>query len=189
MAQGSGIILLGNGEGSKHHSLFGGGTMNSMKKLGGVSLSGILFFLGPLMIQTVDTASAADQKKGASNREAGGKAGEGLPCDIPEGKNAQQSEQAARSGGRMVSGEVLRLDGSDYVIKDDSGKEVKIQIDPNTEKSPISPGDRVSASINNQNHALWIRGNRGTDRRTEHVSADCNPTEEPSDKLSKKSLK
>lgn len=97
------------------------------------------------------------------------------PCEIPPGQNAMQAEQDAVRKSHMIFGEVLRVDGTTYVIKNEDGKEVSVQVDESTEKSPINKGDRIAANVDQQNHALWIRANRGTDRRTEHASADCNP--------------
>ena len=128
-----------------------------------VSAGGILLFLFS-MPQAGDVASAADQLKDT-------------PCEVAEGTNAMQAEQAASKGSHMVSGEVIRVDGTTYVVKDKGGKEVRLQTDEKTEKSPIEKGDHISANVDKNNHALWIRGNRGTDRRTEHVAGDCNPKE------------
>jgi len=100
----------------------------------------------------------------------------GSPCDIQPGKNAMQAEQNAVRKSHMIFGEVLRVDGMVYVLKDDDGKEVSVLTDETTEKSPIDIGDRITANVDNLNHALWIRANRGTDRRTEHASADCTPS-------------
>jgi ATP-dependent 26S proteasome regulatory subunit len=86
-----------------------------------------------------------------------------------------QAQQDAMRKSHMIFGEVLRVDGTTYVLKDDDGKEVSVKIDESTEKPPINKGDRIAANVDNQNLALWIRANRGTDRRTEHASADCNP--------------
>ncbi len=128
-----------------------------------VLLGGILLFLGLFsMPQIGDVASAADQLKET-------------PCEIPPGQNAMQAEQDAMRGSHMVSGEVVRVDGAIYVVKEKGGKEVKLQTDEKTEKSPVNKGDHISANVDDRNHALWIRANRGTDRRTEHASADCNP--------------
>lgn len=85
------------------------------------------------------------------------------------------AEQDATQKSHMLFGEVLAVDGTTYVLKDEDGKEVSVQTDEKTEKPPINKGDRISANVDQQNHALWIRANRGTDRRTEHASADCNP--------------
>jgi len=139
-----------------------------------VLVSGTLFFLLN-MPQAGDIASAGDKNKGVQ-----AKGGEGLPCDIPPGKNAAQAEQDASQGSRMITGEVLKLEGANFVVKDDSGKEVRLITDDSTEKPPINKGDHISAAVDKQNHALWIRANRGTDRRTEHASADCDPKETPS---------
>ncbi len=71
----------------------------------------------------------------------------------------------------MISGEVLRMDCASYLIKEISGKEVRVRTDEGTAKPQINQGDYISADVNDQNRALWIRANRGTDRRTEHASA------------------
>lgn len=126
-----------------------------------VLAGGILLLLFS-MPQAGDVASAADQLKET-------------PCEVAEGTNAMQAEQAASKGSHMVSGEVIRVDGTTYVVKDKSGKEVSLQIDEKTEKTPISKGDHISANVDKQNRALWIRSNENTDRRSDHVSADCNP--------------
>ena len=98
------------------------------------------------------------------------------PCDILPGKNAMQAEQNAVRKTHMIYGEIIRMDGTIYVLKADDGKEVSLLTDETTEKPPINKGDRIAANVDNLNHALWIRANRGTDRRTEHASADCNPS-------------
>lgn len=132
-------------------------------KIIGVLLGGTLLFLFN-MPQIGDIASAADQLKES-------------PCEVPEGTNAMQAEQAASKGSHVVYGEVVRVDGENYVVKQKNGKEVSVKTDERTEKSPIEKGDHISANVDKSNHALWIRGNRGTDRRTEHVASDCTPKE------------
>jgi hypothetical protein len=135
-------------------------------------LSGGMLLLGLSTIPQVgDVTSAADQNKGAQEKGI-----QGIPCEIPHGQSAMQAEQDAKRGSHIIFGEVTRVDGMTYVVKDESGKEVKLQTDERTEKSPINQGDHISASVDNQNHALWIRANRGTDRRTEHVAGGCDPS-------------
>lgn len=163
-----------------------------------VSLGGMLSILGLLSLSLGDVASAADQNKSAQSsatdqnkaaqiREAGGTEGEGLPCNIPPGQNDAQAEQAANLASRLITGELVQMEGKNFVVKEEGGKEVRFQLTDRTRKTPVSPGDRISVSLDNKNHALWIRANRGTDKRTEHASADCNPNEEPSEKLLKHS--
>ncbi|HRI37296.1 MAG TPA: hypothetical protein PLO50_01945 [Nitrospira sp.] len=141
--------------------------MNSFVKVARM-LGGMILFLGLINVFEVGNAASAAKKMQNS------------PCEVPDGTNAAQAEKDAKQGGHMVSGEVLRVEGTDYVVKNKDGKEVRFQVDQGTEKTPINLGDRISASVDNQNRALWIRANRGTDRRTEHASADCNPTEDVS---------
>jgi hypothetical protein len=52
---------------------------------------------------------------------------------------------------------------------------VSLQTDQKTVQPEINRGDRISASVEDQNYALWIRSNKMTDRRTEHASADGTP--------------
>ena len=125
--------------------------------------AGCLVFLGLLnMPRAADVASAAEELKGS-------------PCEVPHGQNATRAEQAEMQGGHMISGEVMRVDGAKYFLKDQSGKEVRLETDQRTENPEINQGDRISAYVDDQDHALWIRSNKMTDRRTEHASADCTP--------------
>jgi hypothetical protein len=129
-----------------------------------VASAGVVLFLGLFTVpQGRDVAYAASEKAT-------------LPCEVSEGRNVTQAEKDANRGSHTIFGEVTSVDGMTYMVKDESGKEVKLQTDDRTEKSPIKQGDHISASVDNQNHALWIRANRGTDRRTEHVAGGCDPS-------------
>jgi ATP-dependent 26S proteasome regulatory subunit len=137
--------------------------MLTSKKVARVLSGGFLLFLGLLsMPQVGDVASAADEMKGN-------------PCEIPHGQNAMRAEQAEMQGTHMISGEVIRVEDANYFVKEQSGKEVSVQTDQRTEKPEINQGDRISAYVDDQNRAVWIRSNKMTDRRTEHASADCVP--------------
>lgn len=141
--------------------------------------------------QTADLAFAADQHKDAKDQKVQNKGtgakGKGandqskstelerLPCVVPSGTNVANAEQDAKLTSRLITGELVRIDGNNYLVKDESGKEVRFQTTERTEVTPVNEGDRISVAINNQSQASWIRANRGTDRRTEHASADCNP--------------
>ena|SRR5262245_55489687 len=125
--------------------------------------AGVLLLLPLFSTAQVDLASAADEMKGS-------------PCEIPDGYNAMRAEEAQKEGTHLVAGEVMRVEGTTYVVKEQSGEEVRLETDQKkTVKPEINQGDHISASVNDQNHALWIRSNKETDRRTEHASADCNP--------------
>ena len=74
------------------------------------------------------------------------------------------------AAGKTIQGEVLRVEGNDCVIKGQDGKEVRLQIDLITLKARnIEPGDRIEATVNNQNHVLSFRP-AVTDRRNDRES-------------------
>jgi hypothetical protein len=60
--------------------------------------------------------------------------------------------------GKTIEGEVLRVEGDDCVIKDQDGKEVRLQIDqPLLKAAKIESGSRIEAKVNDQNHVLSFR--------------------------------
>jgi translation initiation factor IF-1 len=61
--------------------------------------------------------------------------------------------------GKTIKGEVLRVEGDNYFIKNgEDGKVVRLHVDKTTNKKsvPIRPGDNVEAKFNDQNHAISI---------------------------------
>ena len=136
--------------------------MIAMSKLCRVLSGGILFMGLFGMPQVGDLASAAGELKGR-------------PCEVPDGQNTTRAEQVATQRTHMIEGEVMRIEDKSYVLKDSSGKEVTLKTDERTNQPVIDQGDYISASVDDQNLALWIRSNKQTDRRTEHASVDCTP--------------
>ena len=73
-----------------------------------------------------------------------------------------------RSDTKAIKGEVLRVEGHNYVVKGEDGKEVSLHTDSTTLKTgDISQGYNIEAQVNDQNHALSIRSTPTTDRRNE----------------------
>ena len=63
---------------------------------------------------------------------------------------------------------VLRVEGRNYVVRGENGKEVSLHVDSTTQKTEdISQGYSIEAQVNDQNHALSIRSTPTTDRRNE----------------------
>jgi len=63
------------------------------------------------------------------------------------------------SSAQTVSGEVLRIEGENYVVKDAMGKEVKLHVSPETKKDgDIKVGDKIEAQADATGHALSIKG-------------------------------
>ncbi|MBK5280788.1 MAG: hypothetical protein JJE16_01720 [Nitrospiraceae bacterium] len=66
-------------------------------------------------------------------------------------------------GAKTVEGELLRVKDGNYFVGMKDGKEIRLHTDKTTQMmGEIQKGDRVEATVNEQNHALSIRSARGT---------------------------
>ena len=76
------------------------------------------------------------------------------PPEVKEGANAAPEGGTPRS---MLTGELLKIDGTDYVVKDQSGKEVRFQIDERTlMNANPKVGDKIRAKVMPQGYAYSI---------------------------------
>jgi hypothetical protein len=132
-------------------------------KVGRLSSDGIFLFLGLFtLLQVNDVAFAAKEMRSST-------------CEIVSGQNAIRAEQYVETDTHIISGELISTDNDYYFIRDESGKEVSLLSDKRTVKGIIEKGDRITAYVDDDKYALWIRSNENTDRRSEHASLDCNP--------------
>jgi hypothetical protein len=121
--------------------------MVSIPKVVGLISCGFLLCLG-----LSNAALATDDMKAGQPERQGGQAG-------------LRGEQDKLKGGHMITGEVLRVEGENYFVKGQDGKEVRLHTDDTTQKTGnIRQGDRIEADVNDQNHALSIRSARGTEK-------------------------
>ena len=117
--------------------------MVSIPKVVGLTSCGFLLCLG-----LSNAASAADGMKDAPPDRQGGQAG-------------MKGELDKLKAGHIIKGEVLRIEGENYVVKRQDGKEVRLHADQTTQKTgTITQGDRIEAEVNDQNHALSMRADR-----------------------------
>jgi hypothetical protein len=74
------------------------------------------------------------------------------------GEQADQQEMTSQKQGiHVMQGDVLRVEGANYVVKGLDGKEVSLHADNTTVRTGnLKPGDRIEAKVNEQNHALSI---------------------------------
>ena len=84
-------------------------------------------------------------------------------------KQMHEMESNQSTDGKIIQGEVLRVEGNDCFIKGQDGKEVRLHIDLTTLKARnIEPGERIEAKVNDQNHVLAILSEPAvTDRRND----------------------
>ena len=81
-----------------------------------------------------------------------------------------QSDRKTNESPRTTSiqGEVLRIEGHNYVVRENNGKEVRLHADSTTQMTgDIIPGYSIEAQVDDQNHARTMRSTPTTDRRNE----------------------
>jgi len=133
--------------------------MVSIPKVVGVLSCGFLLCLGlSHPVQAANAVPTTDEMKSdqSDRRQGGQEAGEKQMSDELKGDQAKD--------GKMIKGEVLRVEGDNYFVKGQDGKEVRMHIDKTTQSiESFKQGDRIEAKVNDENHALSIRSARGTD--------------------------
>lgn len=124
-----------------------------------------------------DKPGATGPTGGGSTSGMSGQSGAGAehtsanPCESRGGQSVLAAEQDHGNDGHTIRGEVLRVEGNTYVVRDQDGKEVSMHTNQTTAK-PVTEGDFIQANVNEQNQVLWIGPLKSTDRRNEHET-DC----------------
>jgi hypothetical protein len=68
------------------------------------------------------------------------------------------ADEMAPVSTQTIQGDVLKIDGEFYVVKEMSGKEIRLHVDKTTTlDDAIKTGDKVEAQATEKNHALSIR--------------------------------
>ena len=147
--------------------------MLPIPKVVGLMCCGFLLCLG--LSNTVQAGNAAQAGHPAS------------PADPAVRKGAHagvRGEREKLKGGHRIEGDVLRVAGEHYFVMGQDGQEVRLQTDRSTRKiGNISPGDRIVANVNDQNHAQSIRVADMadmTDRRHDNADQTTDSTVESS---------
>ena len=66
--------------------------------------------------------------------------------------------EMAAPGSQAVKGDLLRIDGEFYVVKDTSGKEVRLHVDETSKlEGTFKAGDKIEAQATDKGHALSIK--------------------------------
>ena len=132
--------------------------MEAITKIVGLMSCGFLLCLGLFHAAQAGTAgSAADKMKaGQSDR--------GQAAQMTDARGDGHSR-----GSKTIQGEVLRIDGDNYFVKGQEGDEVRLHTDRTTQMGRnIEPGERIEATVNDQNQALSILSEPAvTDRRND----------------------
>ena len=135
--------------------------MASISKVIGLTSCSLMLCLGLSNIGQAETTPPAAEDMQADQtdrREAGG---EQQLTGKPDTDYAQ---------GKMISGQVLRVEGDTWLVKEDNGKEVRLHIDQNTKQFRTGEdrdkveGTYIDALVNDEDHVLSIRS---PDRRND----------------------
>ncbi len=148
--------------------------MVSISKVIGLTSCSVMLCLGLSNVVQADTnpPAAEDMKTDQTDRRDAG--GEQQLTDKPDTDYAK---------GKMISGQVLRVEGDTWFVKEDNGKEVRLHIDQTTKRFKTGEdrdnveGTHIDALVNDENHVLSIRSpDRRDDRRSYPPDADAGMT-------------
>lgn len=138
--------------------------MRGIERKIGVICCGVLLGIG--LATGPGSVIAADQTDRRQGKE-----------ETHESSGSLQNDQA--SSGKTVKGEVVRVDGEKWFIKDARGKEIQLHVDQTTRRSPQKADDKnmkgvtIEAMINEQNHALSVSSPDRRDDRHDHSAGNA----------------
>ena len=130
--------------------------MASLSKIVGVLLCGLLLCLGlSSAAQAEHPPAPSDLMKTDSVTDR-----QGFQSDDDKQKNVNDEMGSNRAGeAKTIKGELFRVEDGNYFVKVKDGKEVRLHTDKTTQMmGEIKKGNRIEAKVNDQNHALSIRG-------------------------------
>ncbi len=71
---------------------------------------------------------------------------------------SQEAELSGLDAHSKVSGQVVKLEGAAYVLREDNGQEVRLPLDENTSiDRPAHVGDHVEAYLDSEGRAAMVR--------------------------------
>ena len=118
--------------------------MVSISKVVGVMSCGFLLCLGLSNV----ASSSDDLNTGQSDR-----------------KMFTVADKDRFEAGKEVKGEVVRIEGAKYFVREANGNVVQMHVDTTTEKrseAKVKPGDHVIAKVNAEGHAISFLGDQPT---------------------------
>ena len=66
--------------------------------------------------------------------------------------------EMAAPGSQAITGDLLKIEGEFYVVKDATGKEVRLHVDKSTKlEGPVKSGDRIEVQATEKGHAVSVK--------------------------------
>jgi len=113
-------------------------------------VAGVVKVNNNLQVQNRSTTGTRPSAAQADDIQTGRHEGKDAPID--------QREMALRQQGvQIIQGEVVRVDGDNYYVRGQDGKEMSVHVDTSTMKTEkIKTGDRVEAKVDGDYRALSL---------------------------------
>lgn len=137
-----------------------------MNKQAGAIVISILFAVGTAgasyAAEPTDPMKPSDPKKAQEGLKSPdpGTAETAQPKKPSDPKKVPEGASVIPEGGippAVVTGELLKIDGKNYVVKDPSGKEVSIQLDERTRmNAKPKVGDKIRVEVEPQGYAYSV---------------------------------
>ena len=68
------------------------------------------------------------------------------------------ADQPMAAGSKTIQGDLLKIEGEFYVVKDAAGQEVRLHVDKTTRlEGNLKAGDKIQAQATDKGHALSIK--------------------------------
>ncbi len=98
------------------------------------------------------------QNRPPSGKPAGATSADDMKAGHPErqpGHVEQKDMMTQTQGAYIIQGNVVRVEGDNYLVQGQDGREISLHADNTTMKTQtIKPGDRVEVKVDQNNHAL-----------------------------------
>jgi uncharacterized protein YdeI (BOF family) len=76
--------------------------------------------------------------------------------------DTQDPMGSGTQGRQSIEGEILKVEGDLYTVKDATGKEVQLHVDESTQQSgKLKEGDQIEAEVTPEGHALMLKKAKG----------------------------
>ena len=68
------------------------------------------------------------------------------------------ADQPMAAGSQTIQGDLLKIEGEFYVVKDAAGQEVRLHVDKTTKlEGALKAGDKIEAQATDKGHAVSIK--------------------------------
>lgn len=107
------------------------------------------------------TSSQMEQKQGAAGESVtpGMRPQKDIQTPLPPAQPLDPALSAGQTAGaQTVKGELLKIEGENYVVKDASGMEIRLHVSKETKTESLPQvGDKIEAQVTAEGHATEIK--------------------------------